>query len=90
MKPDLEPFIGQRIVLDTASSWVYLGRLEKVTDHCAVLSEADAHDITDTDASKEYYLFDAKTTGIKANRDRVHVSLAAVVSFSLVDAVKAF
>ena len=51
MKKELEIFINQRIVVDTRSSLIYIGTLEKVTDNCAVLIDADVHDDTDSSTS---------------------------------------
>ncbi len=90
MKNDLKQFIKQKIVLDTRSSWVYMGMLEEVTGECAVLSEVDVHFNRDTSTSKEIYVLESLTTGIKANRNRVYVNLDYVVSFSLMDDVKQF
>ncbi|MCP4723212.1 MAG: hypothetical protein GY860_27480, partial [Desulfobacteraceae bacterium] len=50
----------------------------------------DAHDNTDTSTSKELYVFESKTTGIKSNRQQVHINLDHVVSFSLLEDVKEF
>lgn len=90
MKIDLEEYLNKTIVIDTNSSWIYIGVLEKVTNHCVVLSNVDAHDNIDTSTSKELYVFQSKTTGIKSNRESVHVNLDHVVSFSLLDDVKEF
>ncbi len=90
MKKDIEAFIGKRMVIDTRSSWIYIGMLEKVTDHCAVLSDADVHDGTDSATSKEVYIFETRTTGIKSNRKTVHINLEYVISFSQLEDVKQF
>ncbi len=90
MKKELTHLIGKKLVLDTASNWVYIGVLETVTDHCAVLAEADVHDSSDTHTSKELYIFDSKTTGVKANRKLTHINLDYVVSFSLFEDIKEF
>jgi hypothetical protein len=90
MKEDLEQFLKQKVVLDTRSTWIYIGILEKVTDNCAVLSEVDVHESSDTSTSKEFYVLESKTTGIKANRCLVYVNLDYVVSFSPLDDVKQF
>jgi len=90
MKKELTSLIGKKIVLDTASDWVYIGTLEAVTDDCAVLAEADVHNTGDSHTSKEIYIFDSKTTGIKANRKSTHVNLDYVVSFCLLDDIKEF
>lgn len=90
MKKELEPFINQYVVVDTKSSWIYIGILEKVTDSTLVLIDADVHDRTDSATSKERYIFETRTTGIKANRQVVNINLEYVVSFSLLDDVKTF
>jgi hypothetical protein len=90
MKENLEQFLQQKIVLDTHSSWIYIGILEAVTNSSAILSEVDVHDSKATSTSKELYVLESKTTGIKANRNLVYVNLEYVVSFSPLDQVKQF
>ncbi len=90
MKNDLKEYLNEKIVVDTNSSWIYIGVLEKVTNNCIVLLNVDAHDNIDTSTSKELYVFESKTTGIKSNRKCVHVNLDHIVSFTLLDDVKEF
>ncbi|UCH94645.1 MAG: hypothetical protein JSV88_30880 [Candidatus Aminicenantes bacterium] len=90
MKEDLEQYLKKKVVLDTRSAWIYMGVLEAVTNNCAVLSEVDVYDSKTTSTSKELYVLESKTTGIKANRNLVYVNLDYVVSFSPLDAVKQF
>ena len=85
-----EKIIGEKIIVDTRSSWVYIGELEKALDDCIVLSNVDVHDNNETATSKEIYVLDSAKTGIKSNRNRVYINLAYVVSFSLLDDVKQF
>jgi hypothetical protein len=88
MNKELEAFLNQKIVMDTRSSWIYIGTLEKITGNCAVLTDVDVHDGTDSSTSKELYIFDTRTTGIKSNRKSVHINLNWVISFSLLEDVK--
>lgn len=90
MKNDLMKFLKQEIVLDTRSSWVYAGVLEEVTDCCAVLSGVDVHDNKDTPTTKELYILQSRTTGIKSNRQSVYINLDYVVSFSRLEDVIQF
>jgi len=90
MKKELEAFLQQKIVLDTRSSWIYIGTLEKITESCAVLTDVDVHDGSDSPTPKDLYIFDTRTTGIKPNRKSVYINLNYVVSFSLLEDVKAF
>lgn len=90
MKTILENHINEKVVLDTRSSWVYIGTLEKVTEHCVVLTDVDVQDTADTTTSKDRYVFESQATGIKMNRDRVFVSIEYIVSFSLFKDIKSF
>ncbi len=90
MKENLEKHLKQKVVLDTRSSWVYIGVLEAVTGNCAVLSDVDVHYTKDSRTSKEYYVLESKSTGVKSNRNSVYVNLDYVVSFSSLDDVKQF
>ncbi|HCY86913.1 MAG TPA: hypothetical protein DHV36_17415 [Desulfobacteraceae bacterium] len=90
MTDDWMQYMGTPVVLDTTSSWIYIGTLEAITDESITLSEADAHDISDTDITKELYIHKSRTEGIRVNRDRVIVSRAFIVGLSALDAVKAF
>lgn len=90
MKEQLTQYLKQHVVLDTRSSFMYIGILEAVYNGCVVLSEVDVHDSKETTTSKELYTIQSKTTGIKVNRDLVYVNIDYVVSFSPLSAVKQF
>jgi small nuclear ribonucleoprotein (snRNP)-like protein len=90
MKEALKKYLKKRVVLDTRSSFLYIGKLEKVLDACVELSDVDVHDSRETTTSKEVYVLESKKTGIKANRDRVFINLDYVISFSGLDEVKVF
>lgn len=89
-KETFKKFLKKKIIVDTRSSWVYIGVLEKASDDTIVLGEVDVHDSNETATSKEIYVMDSAKTGIKSNRNRVVVNLEYVVSFSLLDDVKKF
>ncbi|MCD4743029.1 MAG: hypothetical protein K8R67_11200 [Desulfobacteraceae bacterium] len=90
METELKKHIKEKVVLDTRSSWIYIGTLDQVTGQCAVLTDVDVHDNTDTATSKDRYVCESRDTGIKTNRDRVFVSIEYIVSFSLLEDVKNF
>lgn len=90
MKQDLEFFLKKKIVIDTNSSFLYIGVLEEVTGNSAVLSEVDVHDSKDTGTSKELYVLESKITGVKSNRRLAYINLDYIVSFSPLDDVKQF
>ncbi|MCK4765414.1 MAG: hypothetical protein KAW12_24645 [Candidatus Aminicenantes bacterium] len=90
MKEALKEFIKQQIVVDTRSSWIYIGVLENVLDGALELSEADVHENKDTASTKDVYVNESRKTGGIANRDRVFINLDFVVSFSPLEDVKNF
>lgn len=90
MREALKQFLNKKIVVDTRSSWVYIGTLESIGKSSVELSDVDVHDSKDTPTTKEIYLLDSKKTGIKSNRDRTFVSLDYIISFSPLKDVKSF
>jgi len=90
MKEDLEKFIKKKIVIDTRSSWIYIGTLNNVRNDTIELTDVDVHDSKDTHTTKEIYLIDSRKTGIKSNRDSVHINIDYIVSFSPLKDVKSF
>jgi len=79
---ELKDYIGQEIVLDTMSSMVYLGTLEKVGAHFLTLVQCDVYDSSESQTRKEVYIHDALKYGIKRNRDRVEIRKDQIISIS--------
>lgn len=81
--------LGEEVVLDLASPYVYLGRLEEVVAGFLILADADAHDLRDTATTRERYVRERRELGIHPNRRRVWVRLDEVVGLSRLDDVVA-
>ncbi len=79
--------IGQVVILDTSSHYVYAGRLTALDGFCFVLEHADVHDLRDTSTTRELYVLDTRTHGVRANRKRVLIRRDEVVSLSLLSDV---
>ncbi len=90
MKTLLEAHVGQLAVLDTDSNWIYIGRLEAVSDDAVRLADADVHHRHDSPTTAERYVMDARATGVQTNRGTVFVSLRRIVSFSPLEEVIRF
>ncbi len=75
-------FVGKTVVVDLKSQYVCLGKLERYDDHAVWLSEADMHDLRDSDTTRENYIAASLTTGIKRNRRSVVVARPEVVAIS--------
>jgi len=82
-----EGLIGQEVVLDVASPYVYLGTLVGYDHRYLMLENADVHDLRDTNTSRELYVLESRRHGIRSNRHRVLVRLEDVVSFSALEDV---
>ena len=80
--------IGEEVVVDVSSPYIFLGTLVGEDDKYLVLANADVHDLRDTtNTTRERYIVDSKLHGIKANRQRVLISQAEIVSISTFDEV---
>ena len=89
MKESLQALLGQEVVVDTRSPWMYIGTLAAIQTDSVLLKNVDVHDAGETSTPKERYLIDSCATGIKANRSSVYVNLEYVVSVSLLaDVIK--
>ena len=87
---ELQEFIGKEVVLDSSSYYLYIGTLEKVSEHFFVLSQVDVHDSRESAASKEVYILEARRHGIKANRKQTTVFRKDVGSVSLLSDILEF
>jgi hypothetical protein len=86
----IQELIGCQIVVDTDSSYLYIGTLEAAGTDYLTLANVDAHDTHDTKSSKEFYAHEAKNLGMRANRKRTLVRLARVLSIAKMDDIITF
>jgi small nuclear ribonucleoprotein (snRNP)-like protein len=80
-------WIGQVVVVDTNSSFVYIGTLARVLEHFVELKDADAHDRGEGLSTKEQYVMESKRFGVKPNRKEVSIRKTSIVSISRIDDV---
>ena len=78
----MDELCQQIVVLDVESMFVYVGTLVSATDKTVTLENADVHDLRDSETTRERYVLDTKTDGVRANRKRVLVQRSQVVSIS--------
>ncbi len=83
----LEELVGQVIVIDLQTPFVCFGKLDRFDDQFLEIRNADLHDLRDTQTTRELYVLDSRTTGIKRNRKRVLVVRAQVVAISRLEDV---
>ena len=83
----LESLAGREVVIDVVSQYVYLGLLTAHDGKYLVLEHADVHDLRDTTTTRELYVLESKRLGVRANRERVLVRTAEIVSISALDDV---
>ena len=87
---ELTALLNQQIVVDTDSSYVYIGRLKAIGSDCLVLANVDAHDTHDSNSSKEHYAHETCKLGPRPNRKEVLVLLERVLSISRLDDIIRF
>jgi hypothetical protein len=74
--------IGEKVVIDLRSEYVCLGTLRRVDDHFVELTNADLHDLRDTDTTRENYVAASVATGIKRNRKKLLLTRHEMVAIS--------
>ncbi|APW58710.1 hypothetical protein [Paludisphaera borealis] len=79
--------VGQVVVVDLASTYVCLGTLAGCDELFLELRDADLHDFRDGTATREVYVYESATLGIRRNRDRLLLRLADVVAVSRLEDV---
>lgn len=85
--PIWDELVGQFVVLDMSSPWVYVGRLVQWRADFLVLEEVDAHDLRDTKTTRERYVLECRRHGVQSNRSRAWVNLRDVVGVCLLQDV---
>jgi uncharacterized protein (DUF111 family) len=82
-----EDLVGQEVVVDCRSQYLYLGTLEKVGRNSLVLKDADVHNTRQSQTTEEVYIIQATQHGVRVNRERVYVLARDIVSLSRLDDV---
>lgn len=83
----LADLIGQVVVLDLVSTYVYLGLLAGEDSRYIILEDADAHDLRDSSTTRDQYIIEAVRHGININRNTVYVQKSQIVGISRLDDV---
>jgi small nuclear ribonucleoprotein (snRNP)-like protein len=87
---EIAALIGKQIVVDTDSSYIYIGTLEKAGPDYLTLLNVDVHDCNESRSTKEHYAHEALAVGARANRNQTILRLARVLSISKMDDVVKF
>jgi hypothetical protein len=83
----LDRFLGQIVVLDLSSPYVCLGILAQIHDDFLEITDADFHDLRDSTATREVYVYDSVRLGVRRNRGRVLVRRDQIVAVSPFDEI---
>ncbi|RME74052.1 MAG: hypothetical protein D6785_16285 [Planctomycetota bacterium] len=90
MEDKLQKFLGKEVVIDTSTSYLYIGTLTEFGKEYFLLREVDVHDTSQGTSTKERYILDSKKYTLKTNRKEVLVFREKVVSISLFEDVLTF
>jgi hypothetical protein len=80
--PELAALIGKQVVVDTDSSYVYIGLLDRAGPDFLTLLNVDVHDCGESRSTKEHYTHEAIALGNRPNRNATILRLARVLSIS--------
>ena len=78
----LAEMMGQVVVLDTKSPYIYIGALAGADEYFYVLKDAELRDSAEGHSPKEKYLLDAAVHGHLSTRGTVYVRAEQVLSIS--------
>lgn len=85
--PTWQNLLGQVVVLDVSSPFVYVGRLIEQQHDYLLLEEVDVHDLRDTSTTREQYVTQVKRLGLTSNRRWAWVRLSELVGLSRLEDV---
>ncbi len=83
----LSELMGELVVIDASSPYVFLGRLVGESSTFIMLDEVDVHDLRDTTTTRDQYVLNVRAHGIRPNRRRSWVNLSEVVGISRLEDV---
>ena len=75
------------VVVDTASFFMFIGRLVDVNERFLTLEDADVHDRRESPSTNEKYVLESRKYGVRMNRKRVHIRFEEVICLSRLDDV---
>ena len=82
-----EKWVGQVVVVDTSSNYVYIGTLVAVLDNFLEMKDVDVHDRGEGLSTKEKYVMEVRRFGVKPNRKEVSIRKVSIVSVSRLEDV---
>ncbi|MCS7180145.1 MAG: hypothetical protein NZ891_02190 [bacterium] len=74
---------NKKIVVDTSTTWIYVGTLIDEDENYYYLEDVDAFDISETSLSKQEYLMMVKKDGVVPNRKNTKILKSKVVAITL-------
>ena len=87
LAPPFDRFAGVPVVVDTISSFIYIGTLIGADEWFVELAEVDCHDRVEGHSTNEKYLMEAAKYGLKRNRTRIAILRDKVISIWKVEDV---
>lgn len=78
-------FVSKVVVLDTVSSWIYIGTFDGEDDNYYYLSNADAFDVSEVNMTKHEYIAKVKKDGVVVNRKKIIVAKEKIIAMSLLE-----
>ncbi len=84
---EINEYKDSLVVVDTASYFMFIGRLVGVNERFLTLEDADVHDRRESPSTNEKYVVESRKYGVRMNRKRVHIRFEEVICLSRLDDV---
>jgi hypothetical protein len=81
----MKEFRNKDVIIDTSTTWIYIGKFIEEDENYYYLKDVDAFDISEVSLSKHEYLMMIKKDGLNPNRKNVKVLKSKVVAITLLE-----
>jgi hypothetical protein len=85
LREELAHYVGKNVILDTSSTFLYIGRLDSIGHHVATLHDVDVHSLADSTTTRDLYILQTQQHGVRRNRRQASVFVREIVSVSLLE-----
>ena len=83
----LAAHLGRVVIADLDGCYLAIGTLQAADDAAMTLVDADLHDHTEANCTKDVYALESRSLGVRVNRQRVTVPLGRVIAIGLLEDV---
>ncbi len=80
-------YVGAVVVVDLDEQFLVLGTLRSISAEHLGFTDADLHDHRESNSTKEVYVIESRSLGVRVNRQRLDIPLTRMIAISRLDDV---